>query len=76
MDQVAQIAGTTGGAQYDIKSNFAKKIAAYNLQISSQADRFDVVQKAYYKKFNAMEVALKQLSSQSSWLNSFGTTSQ
>lgn len=76
MDQVAQIAGTTGGAQYDTKSNFAKKITAYNLQISSQADRFDVVQAAYYKKFNAMEVALKQLSSQSSWLDSFGTTSQ
>ena len=76
MDQVSQIAGTTGGAQYDTQSNFAKKITAYNLQISSQADRFDVVQAAYYKKFNAMEVALKQLSSQSSWLDSFGTTSQ
>jgi len=75
LDQVSQIAGTTGGAQYDTQSNFAKKISAYNLQISHQADRFEVVQKAYYRKFNAMELALQQMNSQSSWLQSFGSTS-
>lgn len=75
MDQVAQIAGTTGGAQYDTQSNFAKKISAYDLQISHQADSFEVVEKAYYRKFNAMELALQQMNSQSSWLQSFGTTS-
>jgi len=76
MSQLAQIAGTTGGAQYDTNSNYAKKITSFNLQISNAAERFDVVQTAYYKKFNAMELALKQLSSQSGWLQSFGTTSQ
>ncbi|HZK54560.1 MAG TPA: flagellar filament capping protein FliD [Desulfosporosinus sp.] len=75
MDQVAQIAGTTGGAQYDTQSNFAKKISAYDLQINHQADRFSVVEAAYYRKFNAMELALQQMNSQSSWLQSFGTTS-
>lgn len=70
MDQVAQIAGTTGGAQNDTKSSYAKRITEYNKQISNAADRFDKVQTAYYKKFNAMEVALKQLNSQSSWLSS------
>jgi len=70
MDQVAQIAGTTAGAQYDTKSSYAMRITDYNKQISNAADRFDKVQTAYYKKFNAMEVALKQLNSQSSWLSS------
>ena len=70
MDQLAQTAGTTGTAQYDTKSSFAKRITSYNLQISDQADRFSTIEKAYYKKFNAMEVALKQLNSQSSWLSS------
>ena len=75
LDQLAQIAGTTGGAQYDTNSNYAKKITSYNLQISNAEDRFGTIEKAYYKKFNAMEVALKQLSSQSSWLSSqSGTT--
>lgn len=70
MDQLAQTAGTKGTAQYDTSSSFAKRITAYNLQIRNQADRFDTMEKAYYKKFNAMEVALKQLYSQSSWLSS------
>lgn len=75
MDQLAQIAGTTGTTQYDTSSSYAKRITAYNLQISNAADRFDKVQTAYYKQFNAMEVALQQLSSQSSWLASqFGTS--
>jgi flagellar hook-associated protein 2 len=74
MDQLAQTAGTNGTAQYDTNSSYAKRITDYSLQISYQADRFDVVEAAYYKKFNAMELALKQLSSQSSWLQSVGTT--
>ncbi len=76
LDQLSQIAGTTGGTKYDTTSNYAKKISAYNLQISKGSDRFDVVQKAFYKKFNAMELALQQMNSQSSWLQSFGSTSQ
>ena len=75
MDQLLQTAGTTGTAQYDVNSSYAKKITAYNLQISNAADRFDKVQAAYYKQFNAMEVALQKLSSQSSWLSSVGSTS-
>ncbi len=70
LDQVAQIAGTTAGAQYDINSSYAKRITAYNTQISNVADRFETMEKAYYKQFSAMEVALQQLYSQSSWLSS------
>ena len=76
MDQLNEIAGITSNAQYDTESNYAKKIAAYDKQITSEASRFDNMQTAYYKQFNAMEVALQQLSTQSSWLaSSFGTTS-
>ena len=75
MDQLNQIASTTGNAQYDTKSSYAKKITSYNLQISDAADRFDMIQTAYYKKFNAMEVALKKLNDQTSWLSSMLSSS-
>ena len=70
LDQLAQIAGTTGMAQYDTNSSYAKKITAYNLQISNGTTKFNTVQAAYYKKYNAMEVALQKMNSQSSWLSS------
>lgn len=76
MDQLNQIAGTTSNAQYDTQSNYAKKIEDYTKMIFSVADRFDIIQAAYYKQFNAMEVALQQLNSQSSWLSSVGSTSK
>lgn len=75
MDQLNQIAGTTSNAQYDTQSNYAKKIEDYTAMIYNAADRFDIMQAAYYKQFNAMEVALKKLNSQSSWLSSVGGTS-
>ena len=70
LDQMKQIAGTTAGAQTDTQSNFAMRMTAYDQQISNAADRFKTVEAAHYKKFNAMELALQQLSSQSSWLAS------
>ena len=76
MDQLSKIASTTSNAQYDSSSNLAKQITAYTTQISNESDRFDTIQAAYYKKYNAMEVALQQLYSQSSWLSSMlGTSS-
>ncbi|AHF07799.1 flagellar filament capping protein FliD [Desulfitobacterium metallireducens] len=68
LDQLVEIAGAS--AQIDTKSNYAKKISDYTKQISNQADRFSTMESAYYKKFNAMEVALQQMNSQSSWLSS------
>lgn len=75
MDQLKTIAGTTANLQFDTQSNFAKKLTEYNKQISNEARRFDNIQSSYYKQFNAMEVALQQLGSQGSWLQSFGTNS-
>ncbi|EHQ91625.1 flagellar filament capping protein FliD [Desulfosporosinus youngiae] len=75
MDQLNEIAGTTSKAQYDTESNYAKKISDYAKQISTQEHRFESMQTAYYKQFNAMEVALQQLSAQSGWLATFGNNS-
>lgn len=75
MTKLNTIAGTTSNLQFDTQSNFAKKLTEFNKQISNEARRFDNIQKSYYKQFNAMEVALQQLSSQGSWLQSFGTNS-
>ena len=74
MDQLDQIASITSNAQYDTESNYAKKITEYEKQMSNEARRFDNMQAAYYKQFNAMEVALQQLTAQSSWLASVGGT--
>lgn len=76
MDQLVQKAGTTSNAQYDTNSDYAKRITAYTTQINKEADRFDTIQAAYYKQYNAMETALSSLNSQSSWLSSMlGTSS-
>lgn len=76
MDQLATIAGTTINAQYDTTSNLAQEITDYNRQISDASDTFNTMQSAYYKQYNAMEVAIQQLSAQSSWLSSqLGTSS-
>ncbi|MDR3587747.1 MAG: flagellar filament capping protein FliD [Desulfosporosinus sp.] len=70
MDQLTQIAGTTANAQYDSTSNVAKQIIAYNTQITDATTTFNTMQATYYTQYNAMEVALQSLSSQSSWLTS------
>jgi len=70
MNQLNKIAGTTANSQFDVSSNVAKSIVSYNKQIANETTRFNMVQKAYYTQYNAMEVALSKLSSQSSWLTS------
>ncbi|MDO0821821.1 flagellar filament capping protein FliD [Desulfosporosinus nitroreducens] len=75
MTELNTIAGTTSSAKYDTSSNYAKKISDYTKMMGVAADRFDVMQTAYYRQFNAMEVALQQLSAQSSWLSSVGSSS-
>jgi len=73
--QLTQIAGTTINAQYDTSSNLAQQITAYTTQITDATATFSTMQSHYYTQYNAMEVALQQLSSQSSWLTSqLGTT--
>jgi len=75
MDQLYQTAGTTAKSQYDTESDYAERLDEIKKQILSAEDRFDMMEAAYYTKFNAMEVALQQLNSQNSWLDTFGSTS-
>ena len=70
MDKLNTIAGTTTSAQYDASSNMAKSIISYNKQITDATAKFTSMQKAYYTQYNAMEVALQSLTSQSSWISS------
>lgn len=70
MDQLSKMAGTTASAQYDSESDYAKRIIAQNKLISNATNTFNSMQASYYKQYNAMEVALSALSSQSSWLSS------
>jgi flagellar hook-associated protein 2 len=70
------IAGTTVTSQYDTSSNLALSITTYNSEITDATDKFSAMQSAYYTQYNAMEVALQSLSSQSSWISSqLGTSS-
>ena len=75
MDKLNQKAGTTANAQYDTDSDYAKRIIAQNKLISNATDTFNTMQATYYKQYNAMEVALAALSSQSSWLSSMLSSS-
>lgn len=75
MDKLKKIAGTTATTQSDTASNVAKSIIDYNKKIDNETTRFNALQKAYYTKYNAMELALSKLSSQSSWLTSQMSTS-
>ena len=75
MEQLNQTAGTTSNAQYDSNSDYAKKIIEYNKQISNATSTFKTMQSAYYTQYNAMEVALSALSSQSTWLSSMLSSS-
>lgn len=75
MDKLNQIASTTSNSQYDTSSNYYEKIRAVNKQITYASDKYDSMQTAYYKQYNAMEVALSALSSQSSWLSNMLSSS-
>lgn len=75
MDQLKTIAGTKDNAQYDVSSNLAKGIKAVKTQITSAGRTFAARQALYYKQYNALESAILQISSQSTWLASYFSSS-
>lgn len=76
LNQLQQIAGTTASSSYDASSNLAVEISSYTDQINAAKDQFTAMQTQYYNQYNAMETAIQQISSQSSWLASMlGTSS-
>jgi len=62
-------AGIAGDVS-DINNSIYKEIAAYDEEISRLIDLLTEKETKYYSKFTAMEKALAQMNSQSSWLSS------
>ena len=68
MDKIVTEAGVTAGVSGDTKSSLAKKINTYTTDMYNLNNRLADIEDRYYKQFDAMEVALTRLQSQSSWL--------
>jgi flagellar hook-associated protein 2 len=60
-------AGATGSSQYD-QSTIGKLLMSIQKDINTQTDRMSKIEDQYYKQFAAMEAAVNQYNSQSSWL--------
>ena len=69
MDKIVTEAGITAGVSGDTKSSLAKKINTYTTDMYNLNNRLADIEDRYYKQFDAMEVALTKLQSQSSWLS-------
>ncbi|WP_371362981.1 Flagellar hook-associated protein 2 [Sporomusa rhizae] len=70
MDKIGREAGYSAGISDDTKSTLANEIRDYNSQINTLSKRLATMEDNYYRKFNAMEVALGKIGKQSSWLTS------
>lgn len=67
-DKLVDKAGTTASALYDTKSYLGKQLDDMEDRMEAMSKRLSAMETRYYKQFDAMEVALNQLSQQSSWL--------
>lgn len=62
-------AGLSAGVSDDSTSSLAVTINRYTKDMTSMNTRLKEIEDRYYKQFDAMEVALSKLASQSSWLS-------
>lgn len=69
VDRITTEAGLTASAQYDTKSNIAKRIHNYEDRMYNENRKLKDVENRYYRQFDAMETAINKLNSQSSWLS-------
>jgi len=75
-NQITQEAGIAPDVEAGDQSFLATEINNLSTQMSDENTRLSDVQSRYYNEFNAMETAIQQLNSQSSWLSSMlGTSS-
>ncbi|WP_040209397.1 flagellar filament capping protein FliD [Neobacillus jeddahensis] len=65
--QLTSLAGSPG-ATVDTNSFMAKQITSLTTNIDKEQDRIDSYEERLWKQFGAMEKALQQMNSQSSWL--------
>jgi flagellar hook-associated protein 2 len=74
-DVVKNLSDRAGSpASFVDNSIISKRIAQMNEEISKWQDRLVTIEDRYWKQFTAMEKALSQMNSQSSWMqqNMFG----
>jgi flagellar hook-associated protein 2 len=72
---VRRLSDRAGNPSYPVdNSTISKRITQMNQEISKWNDRLAKVEDRYWKQFSAMEKALSQMNSQSSWMqqNMFG----
>lgn len=68
LTDLSSIAGSPS-ATVDTKSNMAKQIKLLTTNIDKEQDKINTYESRLWKQFTAMEKALSQLNSQSSWLS-------
>lgn len=69
VDRITTEAGVTASAQYDTKSNVAKRIRDFEERMYETNQKLEDLQERYYRQFDAMEAAISRLNSQSAWLS-------
>lgn len=70
VSKIKTVAGTTADTTADAKSDLALQITDYKTRLSALSDKLQDLQTRYYNQFDAMETALQQLNSQSSYITS------
>lgn len=75
ISQINTAAGTTADTSTDTSSNLAIQINDYKTRLTDMSTRLQDLQTRYYNEFDAMENALQQLNSQSSFISSLTSSS-
>lgn len=70
VSQIKTIAGITADTTTDTSSNLAIQINDYKTRLTDMSSKLQDLQTRYYNEFDAMESALQQLNSQSSFISS------
>ncbi|WP_434511440.1 flagellar filament capping protein FliD [Desulfitobacterium sp. AusDCA] len=76
ISQIDTAAGTTADTSTDTSSNLAIQINDYKTRLTDMSTRLQDLQTRYYNEFDAMENALQQLNSQSSFISSLTSSSK
>ncbi|KYZ76501.1 hypothetical protein AXX12_08695 [Anaerosporomusa subterranea] len=68
LDKIVVTAGRSADLTGDTDSTLAKRLDDMNKRMSNEERRLKDLEARYYRQFDAMEVALQRMSSQSNWL--------
>lgn len=76
VSQIQTVAGITPDTTTDTSSNLAIQIKDYTSRLTAMSTQLQDLQTRYYNEFDAMESALQQLNSQSSFISSLTSSSK